>query len=244
MGVTAFSFTNAMEKSKYNNQAIRDYDGDNVGTGKQYKTMIMTADSRGAGQPSSGVESFGERLPDTSCLQHASLPSIRSGRRDVSFKRRQRFPLDTLGYVLILVASLWIMPASAAMIGFQNCLSESYQNNVPLQLQFVPLFFDAVFDTENTMHNLRVTVYGNVTGSGPGNIIPILPPLNDTDYWNSNQTGPGKIEDIPDPGVDKLTTLFNKVNVLTYQPWNESTDFCGRLVNISCPLAPVFNKSG
>lgn len=206
--------------------------------------MMMTADSRGAGQPSLGGGSFDEQPPNTSRPQHVSIPTIRTAIADMPFRQRQRSPLGILGTVLILVTSLWIVPVSAAMIEFQNCLSESYQNNEPLQLQFVPKFFDAVFNTTDPKHNLRVTVWGNVTGSGPGSVIPILPPANDTDYWNSNQTGPGKIENIPDPNVNKLTTLFNKVNVLTYQPWSESTDFCAQLVNASCPLSPRFTANG
>ena len=232
-----------METSNQGTQAIQNYDDDYIAMGIPYNAMLTTVDSRGARQLSWGEEAFDERLPDTSHLKHVSNLPIRTGRACMPF-RRQRIPLGTLGYALILLTSLWIVPASAAMIGFQNCLSESYQNNVPLQLQFVPLYLDAVFNTTNSSHNLRVTVWGNVTGSGPGSVIPILPPANDTGYWNSNQTGPGKIEDEPDPSLNVLTTLFNKVNVLTYQPWNEETDFCNRLVNATCPLGPKFTVNG
>jgi len=56
----------------------------------------------------------------------------------------------------------------------------------------------------------------------------------------------GKILDDPYPdSIDPhLTTLFNKVNVLTYWPYNHATDFCNELENGTCPLGPVFNKSG
>jgi hypothetical protein len=115
---------------------------------------------------------------------------------------------------------------------------------VPLQLQFDPLYLDAVFNTTDSSHNLHITVWGNVTGSGPENLV-ILPPANNTAYWNSNQTNlGGKIEDNPTPdGVNKLTTLFNKVNVLTYEPWSETVEFCNQLINATCPLAPSFNAN-
>jgi hypothetical protein len=56
----------------------------------------------------------------------------------------------------------------------------------------------------------------------------------------------GKILDDPYPdSIDPhLTTLFNKVNVLTYSPYNHATDFCNELENGTCPLGPVFNGSG
>lgn len=150
-----------------------------------------------------------------------------------------------MGYLLVLIASLWIIPTSAVFIDFQNCLSESYQNDVPLALQFDPLYLNAVFNTTDSSHNLNITVYGNVTGSGPENLV-LLPPSNDTSYWNSSQTNlGGKIENIPDPppGVNKYTTLFNKVNVLTYEPWSDTVNFCDQLINASCPLAPSFNAN-
>lgn len=148
-----------------------------------------------------------------------------------------------LAWVLILVASLWVVPTSAVFIDFQNCLSDSYQKNTPLQLQFVPKFLDAVFNTTNPDHNLNVTVWGNVTGSGPDHLV-ILPPASDTDYWQSNQTNlGGKILDLPEPdsAQPKLTTLFTKASVLSYEPYSNSTAFCTQLTNSVCPLAPVFN---
>ena len=102
---------------------------------------------------------------------------------------------------------------------------------------------DAVFNTTDSSHNLHITVWGNVTGSGPENLV-TLPPANDT-YWTSNRTDlGGKIEDNPSPDdVKKLTTLFNKVNVLTYEPWSETVEFCNQLINATCPLAPSFNAN-
>lgn len=147
--------------------------------------------------------------------------------------------------LLALLASLWAAPAAAVMVEFQNCLSQATQRTQPLELQFVPLFVDAVFNTTDPDHQLQVTVWGNITGSTVG-AVPrlLLPAANDTDYWNSNSTtNGGKIVDIPFPEAasPKLTTLSNKVNVLTYQPWNQDLDFCASLINGSCPLGPRFN---
>ena len=147
--------------------------------------------------------------------------------------------------LFIIIASLWVVPTSAVFLEFENCLSESYRKSDPTHLQFVPLFLNAVFNTTDPNHNLNVTVWGNVTGSGPNRFF-TLPPAN-ASYWSSNDTSVGgKIENVPEPDIPepKLTTLFNKVNVLTYEPWNQDVDFCNELINASCPLGPAFNAPG
>jgi len=136
----------------------------------------------------------------------------------------------------LLAMSLFVNPAQAVMVQFQNCLPESYQNNVPTALQFSPLFVDASFDTTGEMHNLHITVYGNVTGTYR-NVT--LPPSNDP-AWTNPEITDGKIENLPYPGT-KYTTLFNKINVLTYEPWSQNVNFCDQLVNGTCPLAPSFS---
>jgi hypothetical protein len=149
-------------------------------------------------------------------------------------------------WMVLLVASVCIVPTSAAFIDFTNCLSDGYQTNTPTQLQFTPLYFNAVFNTTNSNHNLAVTVWGNVSGSGPTDLVQI-PNMNDTAYWESNQTNlGGKILDNPDPNAlnPKLTTLFNKVNVLTYEPWSQSVRFCNSLGGgYGCPLGPNFTAN-
>jgi hypothetical protein len=109
------------------------------------------------------------------------------------------------------------------------------------------MFFDAVFNTTDPSHNLNVVVYTNVTGSEVGNHQYVLP-NGSSPYWSSNNETSygGKILDVPDPtGVNKETTLDNKVAVLTYQPYTSSTSFCGSLKdNETCPLIPTFNASG
>ncbi len=100
-----------------------------------------------------------------------------------------RAPFDIC---LVLIASLWVLPTSAVFIDFQNCLSEGFQNDTPLQLQFDPLYMNAVFNTANSSHNLNITVWGNVTGSGPGAGNEVrLPAWNDT-YWGTKRNELGR----------------------------------------------------
>jgi hypothetical protein len=189
---------------------------------------------------------------ENACEQPARLPSppydasICTSRADMPrpWFRRSRF--GTLGYLSVLLILFLAIPTSAVFIEFQNCLSDAVQTNSPLQLQFVPMYVDAKFNTTGPSNNLQVTVWGNVTGSGPEQFV-ILPAPNDTGYWDSNQTNlGGKILDEPDPNAaaPKLTTLLNKVDVLTYEPWSDSVDFCSQLINASCPLAPSFYANG
>jgi hypothetical protein len=242
--VTASANINAMEKSKYSPQAIQTHHDDHVGRGSRARAMTTSADTEEAWQ----AEGRGERgaASNTSCKSPSSVSGYQGQKRSVR-RRCHRSSFSQLGYLLVLIASLWIVPASAVLIDFDNCLSESVQKSTPLQLQFVPLYAAAVFNTTDSAHNLRVTVWGNVTGSGPTVqvVLPPPPPLDDG-YWASNQTARGgKIMDIPYPTLTdpKLTTLFNKVDVLTYEPFANSVDFCSQLVNASCPLAPIFNNA-
>jgi len=142
----------------------------------------------------------------------------------------------SMGYLPILLMALFALPTSAVFIDFDNCLPLSVQNDIPLQLQFVPMFVDAKFNTTDPSNGLQVTVWGNVTGSATEQRY-LLPPINNP-YWASNSsTLGGKIADLPGPFY---TTLSNKVEVLTYEAWNHSFDFCDSLVNASCPLGPSF----
>ncbi|KAI1143369.1 integral membrane protein [Hypoxylon sp. FL0543] len=150
------------------------------------------------------------------------------------------------GFILgILVVCTWICTASAVMVPFENCLDSKYiYTNQPAgqaQLQWVPLHVDAVFDTENPAHNLRVTVWGNVTGRA-GNDP--LPPWNSSDWNDPTLALNGKIQNEPDlnapPAQRKVTTLHSKVDVLTYQPYVSNSNFCDNISNGSCPLGPVF----
>ncbi|KEY65656.1 hypothetical protein S7711_08730 [Stachybotrys chartarum IBT 7711] len=142
----------------------------------------------------------------------------------------------------LVAALVAAAPASAVIIPFQNCLSESFRTNDPPFVQWVPIRAEAVFGHDDTRHSLRVTVWGNVTGAQNRGRLP--PP--DDPYWTNDDQFNGKIVRTADPDREdaRATTLFRRVNVLTYQPWDEAVDFCvDGLVNASCPLAPVFNIS-
>ncbi|KAK1828211.1 hypothetical protein QBC39DRAFT_374888 [Podospora conica] len=133
-----------------------------------------------------------------------------------------------------------VQVSTAAFIPFDNCLPESYKNNVPVPLQWVPLFVDATFNLTDPKHTLTVTMWGNVTGAF-FNVT--LPPADSPDWADPTKTD-GKIIDEPDPGVPKpmLTTLHSRINFLTYIPWTDNFNFCNNsLHNATCPLAPVFD---
>ncbi|KAI9743118.1 MAG: hypothetical protein M1818_003413 [Claussenomyces sp. TS43310] len=138
-------------------------------------------------------------------------------------------------WLVTLIFFSLIGPSNAVLISFENCLSAAYLNNVPTLLQFVPTFVDAVFNTTDTNHNLRLTVWGNVTGSS---VVATLPPPDDPSWLNPNDTD-GKIVNVTSP-TNKVTTLFSKADFLSYEPWISSLSFCNQLVNGSCPLAPTF----
>lgn len=134
--------------------------------------------------------------------------------------RRPSLPSLFAAFLFALVVLL-PQPAQAARITFDNCLPTNYKEHEPRRLQFEPLYVDAVFDTENESHGLRVTAWGNVTG--------------------------GKIERQPNPKSDnpKATTLIRRVNVLTYEPYRNLSDFCGdALKNLECPLGSVLDTTG
>ncbi len=145
----------------------------------------------------------------------------------------------SLGTRLLLVLGLLSRPCLAAFVHFENCLPEPYLNNDPTPLQWVPLSVDASFGSTDP-HTLRVTMWGNVTGSST-NVS--LPAPNSPD-WSDNTKKDGKILDEPEPDAPnpKLTTLHTKVEFLTYEPHSNNTNFCNTsLANATCPLAPVFN---
>ncbi|KFX90073.1 hypothetical protein O988_08356 [Pseudogymnoascus sp. VKM F-3808] len=145
--------------------------------------------------------------------------------------------LRLLQYGLGLLAlSLCLAPVQAVLVPFENCLPESYTDSVPKKLQFTPLFVDASFDASTDEHNLRFKVYGNVSGAYT-NVN--LPPANDPAWANPKITD-GKIENLPQP-VFKYTTLYNKINVVTYQPWSQYLNFCDQVENGECPLGPAFS---
>ena len=209
--------------------------------------MTAAAELREERQEDRGPEA-GDMI-DNLALREDSLQihTMRVGTPRSSTRRQMGF-FGTWQYLFLLMASLWIIPTSAVLVEFQNCLSEGVQNNQPLQLQLVPLVMNAVFNTTDPMHNLNITVWTNVTGSTVELPRLVLPSATDP-YWttpNDTESG-GKIEANPFPAVPTpvLTTLFNKVSVLTYTPVNPHTGvgFCDQLVNGSCPLGPNFKDN-
>ncbi|KIL94625.1 hypothetical protein FAVG1_01556 [Fusarium avenaceum] len=147
-----------------------------------------------------------------------------------------RFSKSILAAFLIALHA--VTPAHAVRIPFTNCLSDSYRLNEPTRLQWVPLFADAVFDTENEKHNLRVIVWGNVTGAR--NTAKLPPP--DDPSWKDNGKINGKIARLPETN-ETATTYFSRVNFLTYLPYNHPFDFCTQsVVNDSCPVGPYFGQ--
>ncbi|KAJ0121580.1 hypothetical protein J7T55_008745 [Diaporthe amygdali] len=145
----------------------------------------------------------------------------------------------------LVCLSLLAQPAAAVLLDkFDNCLPDSTKYSNPLELQWVPLYVGATFDTKNKSHNLRITVWGNVTGRYNPTATPELPPWNSDDWSNPNVTD-GKIVDNPFADTaNLLTTLHSKIDVVTYEPYSADFDFCkDALTNASCPLGPVFNTS-
>lgn len=144
---------------------------------------------------------------------------------------------------LMLLACGLLQAAAAVQIPFQNCLPDSYLYNTPTLLQWVPYQVDASFDNENPSHTFSMTMWGNVSGSFY-NVT--LPPPSSPDWSDPNEIN-GKIlgEPEPDSAAPKLTTLHNKIDFLTYEPWSQNTNFCNTsLTNATCPLGPVFNTTG
>lgn len=227
---------------QFDDHLMQHSDGNHAGQEGSLETMIMSVDSREAGQIrwfDNGYDGVLSELPGPQ-----QLLSRRMCNTLTPYKRRSPRFVGALGYLLVLIVSVYIRPASAVFVEFQNCLDESYKNNGQ-QLQLVPMFVSAVFNTTDPNHNLKVTVYTNVTGSTTGKVQYVLPPANDTGYWNSNDTtSGGKIISNPFPEtVAKITTLDNKVAVLSYTPYNSEEAFCDNVVNGTCPLGPTFSSN-
>ena len=161
-------------------------------------------------------------------------------------RQRRNLPAPSVfGFVqvLLLAVILCIPPTAAVFITFDNCLSPDIVNsNNPKNLQFVPLYVWATFNSSDPSHNINVTAYGNVTGIATEEP---LPPVNDPQWMDPNKTT-GKIPDTGGQGAqEKFTTFTTKFNVLDYTPYNPAAvRLCNSSSLTQCPLAPVFNFSG
>ena len=151
-------------------------------------------------------------------------------------------PSGTLALVICTLI-LFLKPSMAHFVNFDNCLSPDIVNSDhPKQLQFVPLFVWASFNSTAASHNLNITVYGNIDGVGR---IQQYPNQTDPQWKDANETV-GKIPDLAgDPGMEKYTTFTTEYDVLDYAPYHpEAVRFCNTSALTPCPWAPVFNFTG
>jgi hypothetical protein len=192
-------------------------------------------------------------LPISDCLPRRYAPTsfVNKMMTPKPLPRRREHRLSPVA--LAVTAVLAITPVvEAVRIPFQNCLGQSYRLHEPYNLQWVPLFADASFTSEDNKHNLLVTVWGNVTGRQD---TTQEVPGPDSPYWQDPEEINGKIIRIPDPNRlprPLATTLFRKVNVLSYQPYKDLVDFCAQglidglpngQANGSCPLGPEYRTN-
>ena len=210
----------------------------------------MTGKTRWHGHNHSSTAARSGELPHVRTMSTSLVRSDRPkestershgvGRSPRPRKARRRHAVGLLQLVLLTVLLL-VSRASAVFINFENCLDPSRINSVPLELQFVPLFVWATFNTSSASHNLNVTVYGNVTGIATQQK---LPAWNDSQWLNPNDTI-GKIPDVAGPAGDqKYTTFQTSFHVLDYTPFNpDATRFCNSSALTPCPLTPAINVS-
>ncbi|KAH7377271.1 integral membrane protein [Pyrenochaeta sp. MPI-SDFR-AT-0127] len=189
-------------------------------------TAITTQRNRASISPNS-------RQLEIPALQ-PTQPPPRSRRKRHFLPALHAFPTMLL---LFVIASFPL--TSAVFVEFDNCLNRVYivRNNIQIPyLQFTPMYVWASFDTMAPSHNLNITVYGNVSGQAQeGEYLP----EGDDNWTNPNRTF-GKIVNV-DQQNNKFTTLFTNIKVLTYSAWTSPPDeFCGSVVNGSCPLGPAF----
>ena len=159
------------------------------------------------------------------------------------WQRRAKISSFGIFYVLLCIVSLLVETSAGHFIQFDNCLSPDIINsNSPKQLQFVPLFAWAAFNSTAPSHNLNITVYGNVDGISRQ--VPY--PLPTDPSWNDPKNDTGKIPDLAgDPGHQLYTTFMTQFKVLDYTPYNPpAVRFCNSSAIRECPWAPVFNFNG
>lgn len=137
---------------------------------------------------------------------------------------------------MMVVLLTWVSPASGALLSFDNCLDASIIESSPRQLQFIPLNVSVLFDLENPLHSLNITVYGNVSGTADRRSTY---PLPDDAQWNNPNDTVGKIVDL-DTANNRYSTLIASVDVVNFSPYSEPFRFCDTLVQGDCPLGPVF----
>jgi hypothetical protein len=128
-------------------------------------------------------------------------------------------------------------PTAAALLDFDNCLSKTILESVPLQLQFIPTNVSVTFNLTDNLNPLNVTVYGNVSGTVSRTAN--YPAPDSADWTNVNWTD-GKIEDLSSSN-NKYSTLLTEFDVLSFTPFNNASRFRDLVTQGTFPLAPVFN---
>jgi len=197
------------------------------------------------------------RWYETGCMMAKSVGRSRStGRKNMRWPTTLRSGWPRLGsssskkpsasgllQMLFFVVLLLVRPSTAAFVTFSNCLSPDIINSdSPKQLQFVPLYVWATFNSSAASHDINVTAYGNVAGIATQQPYP----PQDDPQWRSPNDTVGKIPDVAGPASDqKFTTFTTQFNVLDYTPYDPpAVRFCNSSSLTKCPLAPVFNFKG
>ncbi|KAF7592128.1 hypothetical protein BBP40_000676 [Aspergillus hancockii] len=167
-----------------------------------------------------------------------SSPSSRNGSDSLRQPRRcwSRSLNRGMAWTLMLLLVTLVSPASAALVKFDNCLPAPTIASNPKKLQFVPLDVTVVFDLNNSLHNLNITVYGNVSGTADQSTS--YPSPDDPQWTNPNATV-GKIVNL-DQANYKWSTLLTTVDVVSFSPYRGAAKFCDSLTQGECPLGPVF----
>lgn len=140
--------------------------------------------------------------------------------------------------LLLLLGLAFLAPVDGAFINFDNCLDAQIVNSDPLQLQWIPLFFDAKFNRSAPGYPLNVTIYGNVSGQQVEGKYPAA----DSPTWTNPNDTFGKITNVGN--ADKYSTLLADFKVLTYTAYDaKAQEFCANLINGTCPLGPYFDAN-
>ncbi|KAE8348424.1 hypothetical protein BDV28DRAFT_91613 [Aspergillus coremiiformis] len=168
-------------------------------------------------------------------------PQTRDGGNSLPLLRRRS--IRSLGggiaWTLMLLLVFLVSPTYAALVNFVNCLPAPTIASNPQKLQFVPLDVSVVFDLNNSLHNLNITVYGNVSGTADQSSS--YPSPDDPRWTNRNETV-GKIVDL-NTANNKYTTLITSIDVVSFSPYSGPTRFCDSLIQGDCPLGPVFHAN-
>lgn len=177
--------------------------------------------------------------PDaTKCSRRGGLAVLQGRRwRDTSKRRRRLQPWTWGGWIALLCMIVCASPATAVLVDFDNCLSETILESRPLQLQYVPLDVAVKFDLNDPLHPLSITVYGNVSGTADRRSD--YPSMDDPSWRDPNSTV-GKIVDLSRSN-NKYSTLLTTFDVLNFAAFTSASRFCQSLTQGDCPLGPVFD---